>query len=209
MLLVGIDPSKAATGFAVVQWRGLTDRPLLRLCRCIEDGTLAEVSAATDAAWAKVYDIAQAEGLSLHVAAEVNFAGPGAQAHDAILLRLGMVLAGAWSAGLDLGGVVQLRKGGPAPGPADVSVWVTAQWGKQLGVARSKQGSGAGKGLHRIVEAERIVDCGAALRSVDHAVDRAEAVLLAAAEAYRRVGVVLPDTVESKAKTPKRRTKAA
>jgi hypothetical protein len=195
MIYIGLDPSKAATGLAAVDWHD--GHPRLRVLRVVGGDSLAARSTAASSAWSAVADIARLEQLDLAVAVELNFAGPGVMAHDDIVGSAYLTLSQAWNAEIDLRAPERFPADDPRAVLVDgVYVVATAQWSKRLGLPRSKRGDG----LHRIAEAERLVECPAdTFRGLGRSVvDAAEAVLVAAALAYHAQGVELVDTAPPK-----------
>lgn len=201
MICIGLDPSKAATGFAAVDWH--EGRPRLRVLRVVGGDSLAARSESASSAWSAVADIARREQLAIAVAVELNPAGPGAWAHDEIVGSARETLSQAWNAEIDLGAIERFPATAREVLVGGVYIVGTSQWAKRLGVPRAKRGDG----LHRIGEAHRLVACSMEVfRGLGRSeVDAAEAVLIAAALAYHTQGVELVDTAPPQGRARKGR----
>lgn len=195
-LCLGIDPAKTA-GVALVEPLGAGARPRLLLARCV-DAEL-ESKRGPDAWATRAYEHFQAvatlaAGRDVRCRYELTIGSKsGALGQARLHMRRGLLLGLAADAG-----AVRL---------AHAEHVMVQTWTSILGVPGAKEGDG----WHRVVEAERLVDCpeGAFRGLGAGAVDAAEATLIACALARVLTGEWTPKAQPARKPRAAKRGKAA
>lgn len=181
-LCLGIDPGNHA-GIALVE---PGERPRLLVLRAIPAG-LSRNDWASRAFYAMEAIARAAQGRPVVGWYELTAPPPGNgwMGNNALSMRRGQLIAHASDAGIDIDRIEHV---------------MPQTWASILGVPRGKRGDGS----HRIPEAERLVEMDPrTLRGLgDSTVDAAEAVLIAAARAWRLLGIKAPKA--PKARKPRK-----